>query len=86
LEPAKDLRVLGELQQLGNSFVHGVQLTQLKYPRDPHFAVHFAYPPFVRLNLLRKQPCVTSELTTFKSERSDIEPHNPFGINAEALG
>ena len=32
------MRVLGELQQLGNGFLHGFQFAQLKYPSDLHWA------------------------------------------------
>jgi hypothetical protein len=32
------IRVLGELQQLGNGFLHGFQFAQLKYPSDLHWA------------------------------------------------
>ena len=42
LEPAKDLRLLGELQQLGNGFVHGFQLAQFKQLGDLHLAEHIS--------------------------------------------
>jgi hypothetical protein len=51
LEPAKDLREVGELQQLGNSFIHGFQLAQFKELRDLHWTEHFVFPPFVGVNL-----------------------------------
>jgi len=51
LDPAKDLRVLGELQQLGNGFVRCFQFAQLKHPSDLHLAEHLAPPPLVGANL-----------------------------------
>ncbi len=76
LEPAKDLGVLGKLQQRGNDFVRCFQCGQLKNQSDLHLSEHLGPTSFAGVNLqstwARLQPLRFSTCEPFPFWRTII--------------